>query len=115
MPDIRLHLSEEQLSRVDQARGRVARVVWIRDAIDGRLGGADEVVRKVRAPEPPPSKPLPTVHKPGTEEPGDIIEAYERGRATTKEKPVKKAKGCQHPNTKMKFGKLFCLDCGEFA
>jgi len=59
MPDIRLTLSEKTLARVDEERGSVARVRWIRDLIEARVKEAVEAAQRTTA--------LPTVEGPDPE------------------------------------------------
>lgn len=96
MPDIRLHLSDETAASVDEARGKIPRVVWIREAIDLHLsdtapvradrpttGGNVSSDRVVTDLAPPPKGPAPG------------------------------AKGCQHLDAKRRMGILFCPKCGR--
>lgn len=135
MPDtrIKIGLSEETLALVDQQRGLVPRERWLRDIIETHLArptvtapwvlGEDVAKHQVRAPEPAPSKPPPPIpHREPIDEHREFLEggtaAQDRAVAhnkRVKEQPVKKTKGCQHLNQKLKFGRPLCTDCGEWV
>jgi hypothetical protein len=116
MPDIRLHLSDETQARLDEERGSVPRVRWIRDLIEERLGNGP-----VRVPEPPPSKPLPPIqHHEPIDEHREFLEggtaaqdrAVRHNAKVKKEQPVK-TKECQHLHTRYRMGRKHCTDCGD--
>jgi hypothetical protein len=70
MPDIRLTVSERTLARLDEVRGRVPRVRWIRDLIEASIRESVETAERTTVlptvEGPDPECPLGWKPRPGT-------------------------------------------------
>lgn len=115
MKRISLDVPQDLCDQIDETRGLVPRNVWLRELIEQRLTPSPPVSttqKKVRAAEPAPSKPLPTVANVAVEAPSEFLEAYGRGQAEPK---IATVGSCSHPKSKRSvhgWGTL-CGLCGE--